>query len=397
MAELKSILGLLTPEMYGANASLTVAQNTAAFQRCIDEAPAGAAILLTNPYTLNGNLKYRGGRRFLGSKNAALTLAAGVTCVGMFVPYSWFTTTQAEMQTVTQADKFRPVFDGIYIDGNQANGGVFSQAALVMTSSEGIAVNCVFTNSSTWGLLYTPFNALGHTQDNGNNLFGNMFRGNRFSNNVLGGFYANDGDSAITTDGWFTENSITGGSVSAVHIESGQSWKVNGNQISSVLTGINIVRANGTVCNDNVINAFGNKTTLGNRFGINLGGLTTTGASAVCVGNSIEADANATALAGSSLWIAINYQGRSGGTNKQVSIANNTVTFVGFNGTTGKTVGIRQGDASGYNAILGVISGNVFVSDQNADGSMTDAPISLVSGHRTLLGSNANGPNLIAA
>jgi len=385
--------GYVTPEMFEAHPSKSPAENTAAIQASVDATPLGAEWRMSNPYAVTAPIKIRGGKKYSASRNAMLTVASGVSIPAVMAPYSWFTTNQADLTSVAQADKLRPIFDGLSFGEGD---GTVTEALMLGTWAQSITRACEFVDASVDGLRHTSKNQNGDEIDQsaGNkNLFGNQVISCRFAD--LGGqaYYAQDGDLTILSDGVARDLSITNCG-NGIKLDSGQGWRILGGQMSAVAQAIELVRWNNTIIGDVVVNAAGNKNIAGRRAAIKAGGGTTDGALLLIHDITVEMNRNALQTGP---YAMIDFWSRSGGGNRKVvNILGGAFNFKGFAGTTGQMAGITQQSVGGSNDILGLIDQCTFTSDQNVDGSMTDAPISLQGSSRIKLGRNYNGPTLIA-
>lgn len=370
-----------------------VTDDTIAVQNAEDSASVGSEIVFpSGTCVVTGNISYKGGVTHRGLRGSVVLLKAGSVCDAVFIPKSWLTANAAEMQSVAQANKFRPVFWNMGISGNSGNGG--EGHGLILTSSEALVLGCRIVSNSKYGVFLTPRNKNGDTTGDGYNFLQNFIVFNRINSNGLGGIRAEDdaGGSSKTTDGWACFNSITGGTEFAIYIDAAQGWRILGNQTSSTTHGIWCVKTNRSIIANNVLNAFGGTSQLGRRVGIFAGGLTQSYADVVVSDNSIEALANPIALVDStSSWVAVLFYGRTSGTkNKIANITGNNIVFTGFSGTSGKTVGIQQ-STNVANTLRGVIANNTLSSDQDTNGCMLDAQIDLHPSARFQIANNSNG------
>ena len=393
-----AVLGVLTPEMMREGVGIgNQAADDEAIRLAVAALQDGWALSFPNTYWTAGNIQYTGKRSFIGhGRSGGVKLIGGLTVKGVFIPASWVTTTEADMQAVAQATKFRPTFYEMSVDCSSDLGSV-CEGGIVFSSSEGEYIGNRVINASGVGILGTPFNSAGFTQTSGN-MLQNKIMHNRISGSGVGGIRTDDGQNETRiTDGICSHNSITNGSEAAIRIDAAQGWGITDNQTSATLHGIFCLKANHTTITSNRINAYGNKTTTGNRYGIFAGGLTTSQSMTLASGNTIEANYNATAGAGTSKWISVGFTDRSPASGKKVvHIGPNTHSFTGFSGTTGKTSGVEQiSGAGGDDALNGLISGNSFVSDQNINGSMTDTPIVLLGAAHIRSIINQNGQSVL--
>lgn len=392
----------LTPEMMRDGVGQgSEAIDDEAIRMAVNESQEGWAVYFPGNYWCAGNVQYSGRRLFYGNGASGslaqpnIKLVGGVNVKGVFTPVSWFTSNQATMQTVAQATKFRPTFRDLYIDGSSDLGSVCN--GIVFSSTEGFFDHLKFVNCSGYSILGTPFNQNGDAQNGGSNMVQNRIMNIRSSGAGLGPIRTDDGASETRmTDGIVQHASLTNGTEAAVRIDAAQGWGLGDIQTSSTMHGVFCLKTNVTTINNIRVNAYGNSTTLGNRYGVYAGGLTVAQAMVTVSNCAIEANYNSTAGAGASSWISIGFGGRTPASGKKsIVITGNTFSNTGFNGTTGKQSGIGQLNDTD-NAVNIVASGNIFMSDQNANGSWTDVPIQLQGTAKATLTSNRNGPAAMA-